>query len=142
MNIKLFIIIYLIQISFAIQDYNNTCQNKNLYKFIILILHHILDVYLFFSVFFNQNNNEKYFHIIILFTLLFYWYFNDNKCDLTIYLNKLCKLEDEQRGLYSLVHLLQKSTKIYYLHSYLLITILSYYFFTLYPHPLNILLLK
>ena len=138
MNIKLFIIIYLIQISFAIQDYNNTCQNKNLYKFIILIIHHILDVYLFFGLFINQTYYEKNIHFIILINIILHWFSNNYHCKLTIYLNKLCNFKNQEKGLYSLVHLLQKSTKIYYIHTYILI----FTIFIQYLHPLNILLLK
>ena len=118
-------IIFIIQIFIASLRYMKTCKCKNVYNFIILFLHHLLDVLVFFGIFFIENKTENMYHLILISLIMLHWFTNNYRCELTVYLNNLCK-EDEDTWLYSIVYHLHKYTNIYYLHTFWIVFLIFY----------------
>jgi hypothetical protein len=123
MNYQLFILIFIIQFILASMDFFKNCQKKNLYNYLILFLHHLLDVYVFFGIFLTENKNEKLLHLLTIVLILIHWFSNNYECWLTTYLNDLC-LEPRNKWLYSLAFITHKISGLYYLHSYWIILVI------------------
>lgn len=128
MKLTLFIFIYTIQIILASLQYLKTCKNKNLLSYLILVLHHILDVYVFFGIFISETYIENMINLIVIILIILHWLTNNYTCFLTVYLNRICK-EDDNTWLYSLMYQLHKITDIYYLHSYWILGVIIYYLY-------------
>ena len=123
MNYNFFIIISILQLYLAIEDFNINCKNKNIFNYFILILHHLFDVYVFFGIFMVQNDYEQKIHFFTILFVLLLWIINNYKCFLTEYLNKLCLINPNQ-WLFSLMYQLYKITNFYYIHSFWIIIII------------------
>jgi len=119
MKYELLLLIFLIQFSLASLDFLRNCQNKNLFNYSILLLHHLLDVYVFFGIFVTETRNERIIHLITILLIMIHWFTNNYECWLTTYLNELCN-EPKNKWLYSLSYLGHKLSGLYYFHSYLI----------------------
>lgn len=117
MNLILFTLIYLIQILFALKNYQTNCKNKTLYKNSIFLFHHLFDVYVFFGLTFLTSVTEKRIYLITLILLILHWFTNNYQCFLTVHLNQLCQIPEES-WLDSLVTEIYKKTNLYYLHTF------------------------
>ena len=81
-NIQYLLFISTIQYLIDIQMYpcNNIKGN------ILLYIHHIINVYIYFGAFlFNP-----FYHLISLILIVIHWITNDNKCKLTEWKNEIC----------------------------------------------------
>lgn len=125
MKLKLFFIIYIIQILFAIKDYKKTCNNKNLYNFIIILLHHIIDIYVIFGIIINETIFEQKIHTLFIILVLLQWFILHG-CFITKYHNKLCKMENENRGLHSLTFIFSEIIQFDYIHAIIVILQIIY----------------
>ena len=77
-------------ISFLYENiYLKNC-NKNLYTYLISLLHHIGSMYIVFGSIFFKN---YLFHLIVVLIVVSLWQVFDNRCILTLYYNKLCELQ-------------------------------------------------
>ncbi len=65
-------------------EYNDKIKLLNL-----LIIHHIVNIFANFGWLLN-NKYILYLYIISPFFMLTYWSMNNNKCDLTLWANKIC----------------------------------------------------
>jgi hypothetical protein len=114
MRIVLFLILYIAQLSVS---YKNFIPCANVHSTIIYLLHHMLDVYIFFGPLFIENTTESLIHIITTLLIIIHWFTNNYECILTTYLNELCGWE-RNRWLDSITLILQKQSKQYYYHSF------------------------
>lgn len=124
MNIQIFHAIFILQVFLGIKSLCK-CLDIDLYKIIIFIFHHILDVYVFFGFLINQTRREFMFHLALIISLLIHWFSNDYDCILTTYLNELCGYPKKQ-WFQSIMFKLHEVTGIYYLHTYWLIALILY----------------
>lgn len=123
MKYNLLLIIFIIQFILASNEFLNNCKKPNLYNYMILFIHHLLDIYVFFGIFALENDNERILHLITILLIMIHWFTNNYECWLTTYLNELCQ-ESRDKWLYSLVYFGYKLSGIYYFHSYWLVLII------------------
>jgi len=90
MNWPIFFIILLLQLALTFRDFIKTCNNLDLVKFNIYILHHAYDIYLFWAPLFLQTPIEYAIHAFAAIATGIHWFSYDNKCIATVILNKLC----------------------------------------------------
>ncbi len=124
MNVKLYLFIFIFQLFMTIKHFIK-CKDINIFKTLVFLAHHLLDVYVFFGFLVNETKNEILFHLILLISLLIHWFTNNYNCILTTYLNDLCKF-NKNDWFYSLIFIIYKLTDIYYIHSYWLFTVILY----------------
>jgi hypothetical protein len=96
MLFKIFILIYILQIILTIHNFYNTCKNKNLYSWFLYITHHIFDVFLFWSFLFLKTKSDYLFHFIFAIIIIIHWLTYNNKCIVTVLMNRECCYPDEQ----------------------------------------------
>lgn len=120
MKYELFLLIFLIQLQLASIDFLRNCKKPNLYNYLILVLHHLLDVYVFFGIFVTES---RIIHLITILLIMIHWFTNNYECWLTTYLNELCQ-EPRDKWLYSLPYLGHKISGLYYFHSYWIILVI------------------
>ncbi len=101
------------------------CKNINLLKIMIYILHHLLDVYVFFGFLINETKKEFITHLLLIIGLLIHWFTNNYDCILTTYLNNLCGF-NKKEWFQSIMFRIYKFTNIYYIHSYWLFGLILY----------------
>lgn len=82
LNMKLFIFLTTLQYLIDIQMYPCNSLKGNL----ILYLHHLVDIYIYFGGFlFNP-----FYHLIVVIITLLHWLSNNDKCILTEWVNSIC----------------------------------------------------
>ncbi len=94
MKYIIFLIIYAIQIAITYPTFNDTC-NPGLYALFLYLTHHLLDIYLFFSIFFLQTKLDFMLHALLVILIIIHWLTYDNKCILTVIMNRECGYPDE-----------------------------------------------
>lgn len=116
-NIQYLLFISTIQYLIDIQMYpcNNIKGN------ILLYIHHIINVYIYFGAFlFNP-----FYHLISLILIVIHWITNDNKCKLTEWMNEICYPEyTEYKGfndLSRMIGLQDKYPNISYYYIFIMI---------------------
>ena len=101
-------------VSFLYENvYLKNC-NKNLYTYLISLLHHIGSMYIVFGSLFFKN---YLIHLIIVIFTVSLWQVFDNRCILTLYYNKLCELP-EKSGHKDIVYLINKVLDVKNFHYY------------------------
>jgi len=124
MNIKLFGILYIIQVLFSINDFK-TCGNINLYSIFIFLFHHLIDVYAFFGILFIESKEEKKLHLLVIAGVIVHWLTNNYECILTTHLNEICNV-DRKTYFPDIVTSIRAVTGITYLHLYWLVIVIIY----------------
>jgi len=101
-------------VSFLYENvYLKNC-NKNLYTYLISLLHHIGSMYIVFGSLFFKN---YLIHLIIVIFTVSLWQVFDNRCILTLYYNKLCELP-EKSSHKDIVYLINKVLDVKNFHYY------------------------
>ena len=95
MNYTIFFIVYLIQIALTFPKYQATCQKKTLYAYFLYFFHHLLDVFLFWSILFLTNRIDFLIHIFFVVIVSIHWLTYNNLCILTVIMNRECGYPDE-----------------------------------------------
>lgn len=109
-------------VSFLYENvYLKNC-NKNLYTYLISLLHHVGSMYIVFGSLFFKN---YLFHIIIVILTVSLWQVFDNRCILTLYYNKLCELP-EKSGHKDIVYLINNFLDIKNFHYYIAVIIILF----------------
>lgn len=90
-SIALFLLfISLVSLILDLQDENTSkCVDSHHEILYVLVIHHIFDTFLYFGWLFN----EKIILLIYILTVIFimiYWILNANRCDMTLYVDKIC----------------------------------------------------
>lgn len=96
--------------------------NKNLYTYLISLLHHAGSMYVYFGSLFFQNYLIHLIVVVIIFSL---WNVFNNRCIITLYYNKLCKLPQESSHK-DLIYFISQLTNIKYFHYYAAIFIIVF----------------
>ncbi len=91
-----FAFIYLIQILLTFPTFYKTCERKTLYSYFLYFIHHLFDVFLFWSPFFLVTRKEFLLHIAIIVLIFIHWLTYDNKCIITVLMNRECGYPDEE----------------------------------------------
>ena len=79
-----------IQVIMTLPRLNATCQELDALRFFVYIIHHFLDVYVFWGFLFLQTPAEFFVHEIVILLVAVHWFTNNYECILTTYLNGLC----------------------------------------------------
>lgn len=119
---KILIFAFISLISFSYENiYLKNC-NKNLYTYLISLLHHIGSMYIVFGSLFFEN---YIFHLIVVLTTVSLWNVFNNRCILTVYYNKLCNLPNSYPHK-DLVYFIKPFLNIKNLHYYIALLIVIY----------------
>ncbi len=65
------------------------CIKEHPYVIYILIIHHIGNCFLLYAWLFS-NKYILSLHVLTVLGTTIYWYFNNNRCDITVDVNKIC----------------------------------------------------
>ncbi len=85
-----------LQILLTIRHFLQTCKSKTLYTWLLYIFHHLFDVFLFWSFLFLTTEVEFTIHFIILICVVIHWFTYDNKCIVTVLMNRECGYPEEE----------------------------------------------
>ena len=86
------IYIFIVLISYTSELAYNDCKQKTVVTYTISLLHNFGSIYLYYgSLLFGFYK----LHLLILLGTLIGWYLNQNRCILTDYYNKLCKIKSK-----------------------------------------------
>ncbi len=92
MKWQIFSAIFLLQIAVTYKNYITTCQNTD---WLLYFFHHILDVFLFWSILFLETSFEYKLHIVLSILVMIHWFTYDNKCIATVIMNRKCGYPEE-----------------------------------------------
>ena len=90
MRLDYFLVVFVIQIALTLPKFATTCATLNLENWGVYVFHHALDVYLFWSVLFLTTRLDFTLHLMSCVLVGLHWFFNNNLCVLTVYLNRKC----------------------------------------------------
>lgn len=96
MSILIFVIVLILQYILTLGYFVETCSRCTLYVWLLYITHHILDVFLFWSFLFLRRRIEYIYHLIFLVFVVIHWKSYDNKCILTVMMNRECGYEESK----------------------------------------------
>lgn len=86
----LFVFILLLEVLLAFSNYQiRTCINRDEKALYLLLLHHVGNCFLLYGWLFS-NKMILLLHILTVIGTAIYWKLNNNRCDLTIYINRKC----------------------------------------------------
>ena len=86
------IFILLTLVAFIMDYFTNECV-FSYYMIMVLFLHHIINIFVYFGWIFNDKH-VLFAHVIFPLLVLLHWRTNDNKCYLTQIINKHCCYDD------------------------------------------------
>ena len=127
-NTKLLSYFILVLLSFSIERLYIKCKNPSLYTVSVSFFHHMFAAYLYFGTFIFKFH---LFNIFILLLTILGWVFNNNRCFLSVYYNKICGLDNKEQ-FHDLVNYVNKYLQIKNLHYYIAIMIIIYNLYFLY----------
>ena len=90
-----FLIVYFIQLALTFPKFQATCDRKTLYSYSLYFIHHLLDVFLFWSFLFLTTRTDYLLHILLVVIVAIHWLTYDNLCILTVIMNRQCGYPDE-----------------------------------------------
>jgi hypothetical protein len=93
---SIFFGVFLIQIAVTLRHFLATCKSKTYYTWFIYIFHHLFDIFLFWSFLFLTTRLEFGLHFVILLGVVIHWLTYDNKCILTVLMNRECGYPDDK----------------------------------------------
>jgi hypothetical protein len=92
----IFFAIVLLQIALTLRHFLMTCKSKTAYTWSLYFFHHLFDVFLFWSFLFLTTRLEFGLHLVILIGVVIHWFTYDNKCILTVLMNRECGYPENQ----------------------------------------------
>ena len=93
MNYFFFLMVYLIQVLTTYPTFDATCMSTKTSKlepYILYFVHHLLDVYLFWSPLFLFTKVDAALHILAILVVAVHWITYNNRCVLTVVMNRSC----------------------------------------------------
>ena len=122
---NLIIYSFLTLLSFTYERMNVKCNKETLITIMISLLHHAFAVYILCSFLFPYYK----FNIIIIILTILGWIFNNNRCALSIYYNKVCNIKESTK-FYNISHLINNYLSIKNIDYYVLsiVILLNLYF--------------
>lgn len=91
----LFVFILLLELLLAFNNYQSSSCIHNREVLYALILHHIGNCFLLYGWLFSIRW-ILILHILTVIGIGIYWKLNNNRCDLTIYINKMCGYPEDR----------------------------------------------
>ena len=91
-----FLLVFILQIVLTLPRFVETCESKTPYTWFLYIFHHIFDVFLFWSFLFLTTKLEFGLHLAILIGVVIHWFTYDNKCIITVLMNRECGYPEDQ----------------------------------------------
>ena len=85
------IYIFIVLISYISELAYNDCKKKTVVTYIISFLHHFGSIYLYYGALLFGHYKL---HLLIMVGITIGWALNNNRCVLTQYYNRLCKIEE------------------------------------------------
>lgn len=95
MDIKIFLLVYILQIILTLPDFINTCSKLDLQTWTIYLTHHAFDVFVFWAPLFLKTRAEYLIHIVVVLLTVLHWLMNNNTCIITVILNRLCGYRED-----------------------------------------------
>jgi hypothetical protein len=92
----MFLFVFVLQILLTLPRFLQTCESKTLYTWSLYIFHHAFDIFLFWSFLFLTTNVEFGIHLLILIGVVIHWFTYDNKCILTVLMNRECGYPEDE----------------------------------------------
>ena len=96
MHWPIFILVILLQLVVTYPKFRETCLSCGIDVNLIYFIHHILDVFLFWSFLFVTTKLEYKIHFWTAILVMLHWATYDNKCIITVEMNKLCGYPEDQ----------------------------------------------
>lgn len=122
MVIWIYLLLIVIQIGLTYPSFSATCSSANGLGGIVYLLHHLLDVYVFWGFLFLTTRREHLIHLLIIIGVAVHWLTNNYECVATTYMNELCGYKRDQ-WLDSIVNRIRP---FYYTHIIWLIVLFCY----------------
>jgi hypothetical protein len=85
-----FLAVYAIQIALTYPTFSSACNQLDIKRLAIYAAHHAFDVFLFWSPFFLTTPLEFKVHIAAAILTGIHWFSYNNRCILTVEMNRLC----------------------------------------------------
>ena len=96
MHWEIFLGIFIFQIAFTLPRFYNTCKSKSAYTWSLYFFHHLFDVFLFWSFLFLTTKLEFGLHLLIVIGVVIHWFTYDNKCIITVLMNRECEYPEDE----------------------------------------------
>lgn len=96
MNIWLFMLFYVLQLSLSVPTFFTTCKQIDLPVLLLYFGHHLTDVFLFWGPLFMTNNYERALHLAFVLGVIVHWFTYNNRCIATVKLNEQCGYDEDQ----------------------------------------------
>ena len=119
---SIYIGIVLLQIALTYPRFSKTCLDKDGIGVMVYILHHLLDVFVFWSFLFLTTRTEHLIHLLVILGVGLHWITNQYECIATTYMNEVCGVKRTQ-WLDSIVNRIRP---FYYTHAVWLLVLASY----------------
>jgi hypothetical protein len=91
-----FFLVFGIQIILTLPRFYETCKTKSAYTWSLYFFHHLFDIFLFWSFLFLTTKFEFGLHLLILISVVIHWLTYDNKCIITVLMNRECGYPEEE----------------------------------------------
>jgi hypothetical protein len=91
-----FFLVVGIQITLTLPRFLETCESKTTYTWSLYVFHHLFDVFLFWSFLFLTTKFEFGLHFLMLIGVVIHWFTYDNKCIITVLMNRECGYPEDQ----------------------------------------------
>jgi hypothetical protein len=85
-----------IQILATIRRFISSCKHLSITTWGMFIIHHFLDVFLFWSFLFLTESVEFILHILLVIGVAIHWFSYENRCVATVFLNRLCGFPEDE----------------------------------------------
>ncbi len=92
----IFLFILFLQLTLTLRYFIESCESKSAYTWFLYVFHHILDIFLFWSFLFLTTRLEFGLHLLLLLGVVIHWLTYDNKCIITVLMNRECGYPDEK----------------------------------------------
>lgn len=96
MKWTVFLGLYGLQIGLTIRPFTKSCLSLDFERWVIYLGHHLFDVFLVWSFLFLTKPIEFLAHFLLAIGVAIHWATNNNECELTVYMNKLCGYPADQ----------------------------------------------
>lgn len=95
MYILNYLLIYFLQISTTLPNFIQSCFDLSFPNLLIFFIHHLLDVFIFWAIFFLNTKTEYIIHIITCILVAIHWFSYGNRCYATVYMNRRCGYDED-----------------------------------------------
>jgi hypothetical protein len=90
MNLFLYLVLVLAQLVITGPRFRSTCNDTTGIGSLVYVLHHGLDVFVFWGFLFLTTRTEYAIHAMVLILVAIHWFTNNYECIFTTYMNEIC----------------------------------------------------